>query len=92
MPKFLAIHTLPAPVTIQGATPLAKKVKALNTAVDAYWVGSWLQLNEAGEISKILCEWNAVNVEAIRRELAKVPELRTDGIYPMAKIDSEEYR
>jgi hypothetical protein len=92
MPKFLAVHTLPAPVTIQEATPLAKKAKAANTAVDAYWVSSWLQLNEAGKIHKILCEWNAVDAQAVRRELAKVPEFPVDGIYPMAKIDSEDYR
>ena len=45
MPKFLAVHPLPAPASIEEATPLGKKVKASCT-VDAYWVASWLQLNE----------------------------------------------
>ena len=34
MPKFLVVHTLPAPATVEEATPLAKKVKA-NSTLDA---------------------------------------------------------
>lgn len=92
MPKFLVVHPLPSPPTIEEATPLAQKAKAMNTDVNAYWVGSWLQLNNEGKVSKILCEWNAVNAEAIKNELAKTPELPVEGIYPMAKIDSEDFR
>jgi len=36
--------------------PAAKSVKAYHTP-DAYWVKSWLQLNEEGKITKIICEW-----------------------------------
>ena len=91
MPKFLAVHPLPTPATIEEATPLGKKVKA-NSTVDAYWVASWLQLNEEGKVVKTLCEWSAVNVEAIKKVLAKVPELPTEGIYPLMKVDSEDFR
>lgn len=91
MPKFLAVHPMPAPVTVEEATPLAKKVKA-NCTVDAYWVGSWLQMNEEGKVVKTLCEWSAANVGAINKILAKVPELPTEGIYPLMKVDSEDFR
>jgi hypothetical protein len=91
MPKFLAVHVLPSPVTFEEGTPLAKKVKANNT-VDAYWVRSVCQLNKEGKIVKLLCEWNATNIEAIRKVLAKIPELSTEGIYPMAIIDAEDFR
>jgi hypothetical protein len=49
-------------------------------------------LNKERKVVKILCEWNALNEESIRKELAKVPELPVDGIYPMMKVDSEDYR
>ena len=92
MPKFLVVHPMASPATIEEATPIARKAKKTNTNVDAYWVGSWLQLNEDGKMTKILCEWNAVSPEAIMEEIKKVPELKVEGIYPMAKIDSEDYR
>jgi len=91
MTKFLAVHSLPAPATVEEATPLGKKVKA-NATVDAYWVRSWCQLNEEGKIVKILCEWNAVNKEAVRKVLARVPEMPLEGIYPMIVVDSEDFR
>jgi len=69
MPKFLVVHTLPTPATAEEATPIGKKEKA-NATVDAYWVKSWCQLNEEGKIVKILCEWNAVNAEAVREVVA----------------------
>ena len=53
---------------------------------------SWGQLNEEGKIVKILCEWNAVDAEAVRKVLAKIPELPVDGVYPMAIFDSEDFR
>jgi hypothetical protein len=90
MPKFLAVHPLPAPVTLEEAAPAGKAAKA-NSTVDAYWLGAWAQLNEEGKIVKILCEWNAVNIEAVREVLAKVP-IPVEGIYPMTVVDSEDYR
>lgn len=47
MTKFLAVHPLSAPATVEEATPLGKKAKA-NATVDAYWVRSWCQLNKEG--------------------------------------------
>ena len=91
MGKFLAVHTLPSPTTLEGAGPIGKKVKA-NCTLDAYWVGSWIQLNEQGKVTKIYCEWDAKDVESIREVFTKVPELPVDGIYPMVKVDAEAYR
>jgi hypothetical protein len=90
MPKFLVVHPLPAPVTTAEATPVAKAAKA-NSTLDAYWVNSWAQLNQEGKIVKIMCQWNAKNAEAIRQVLNKVPA-PSEGPYPMAVVDSEDYR
>jgi len=92
MGKFLVVHPqLPAPLTIEEATPLGQKVKA-NSTLDAYWVKTWGQMNEEGKVVWMLCEWNAVDAEAVRKVLAKVPELPVEGIYPMAIFDSEDFR
>jgi len=91
MGQFLAIHTLPSPATTEEATPIAKAVKA-NSSADAYWVSSWLQLNEQGKITKIFCQWDAKDAGSIRKIVGKIPQLPTDGIYPMAKVDAEAYR
>jgi len=90
MGKFLAIHPLPS-ITIEEGTPIAKAVKA-NSNMDAYWVGSWAQLNEQGKITKLFCEWDAKDAESVRKVCAKVPQLPTEGVYPMAKVDAEAYR
>jgi hypothetical protein len=89
--KFLGAHTLPSPMTVEEATPIAKAVKA-NSSADAYWVGSWLQMNEQGKVTKLLCEWDAKDAESIRRIFAKIPQLPVDGIYPMGKVDAEAFR
>jgi len=88
--KFLAIHTLLNPVTLEEATVLGKKAKA-KTTVDAYWVKSWAQLNNHRKIVRIFCEWNAKDIDAIRGVIAQMPEFPLDGIYPMATVDSEEF-
>lgn len=91
MGKFLAAHTLPSPATVEEAGVLAKQAKA-NLTLDAYWIGSWVQLNEQGKVTKIFCEWDAKDAESIRKVFAKVPQLPVDGIYPMMKVDAEAYR
>jgi len=91
MGKFLAVHTLPSPTSTEQATPIAKAAKA-SSGADAYWVSSWLQLNEQGKITKILCEWDAKDAESVRNILAKIPGLPVDGVYPMGKVDAEAYR
>ena len=90
MAKFLAIHPLPIPASVEDATPAGKWAKAHST-VNAYWVRSWAQLNEEGKIVKILCEWNAPNIEEARKVLANAP-MQTEGIYPMIVLDSEDFR
>jgi hypothetical protein len=91
MGKFLAIHLLPSPITLEEGTPIAKAVKA-NSNVDAYWVSSWAQLNQQGKITKLFCEWDAKDAESINKIMAKIPQLPTEGVYPMAKVDAEAYR
>ena len=50
------------------------------------------QLNEEGKIVKILCEWNGVDIEAVRILIVKVPEMPCEGFYPMTIVDSEAFR
>lgn len=90
MPKFLAVHPMPSPMTVEEATPPGKKVKSLCTA-DAYWVQSWAQLDEEGKVVKITCEWNGKDKKSVEKVLEKV-EMPTEGVYPMMKIDSEDFR
>jgi hypothetical protein len=90
MPKFLAVHPFPSLPTFAEAMPIARMVKA-NSTVDAYWVRSYAQLNEEGKIVKLFCEWNARNIEAIRKVVADIP-IQTEGIYPMSIVDSEDFR
>ncbi|MGB7291119.1 MAG: hypothetical protein WBD99_02990 [Thermodesulfobacteriota bacterium] len=93
MPKFIAIHPIEPPAPQEAVPPLAKKCKA-GVSLDAYWVGSWLQLNEKGEVTKVYCEWDAKDAESVRKSLAvSLPELPpSEGIFPMAEIHGENYR
>ncbi len=91
MGKFLAVHTLRSPASIEEAGVFARKAKA-NLTLDAYWIGATIQLNEQGKAVKIFCEWDAKDAESIRKVLTKVPELPVDGVNPMAKVDAESYR
>ncbi len=65
---------------------------AANATLDAYWVGTQVQLNEEGKVLRFICEWNAKDAQAIQEVFDKVPELPVDGIYPMAKLDSRFQR
>jgi len=84
------MHPIPTPITLQEATPVAKAAKA-NSTLDAYWVRSWAQMNEEGKIVKIFCEWNAANADAVLQVLKKIPA-PYEGPFPMAIVDSEDYR
>ncbi len=86
----MAIHTLPEPMESEAIAPLAKKVAA-NATLDAYWVGTQVQLNESGQVLRFICEWNAKDAESIKEVFSKVPELPYDGIYPMTKLDSIDF-
>ncbi|HEX3033949.1 MAG TPA: hypothetical protein VHT73_02305 [Thermodesulfobacteriota bacterium] len=93
MPKFLAIHPVDPPANREAVPALAKKCKA-GLSMDAYWVKSWLQLNNRGEVTKIFCEWDGKDIESVRKSLeASLPELPpSEGIFQMAEIHGEDFR
>lgn len=88
--KFLAVHTLPTPLTPQEAIAIGKKARE-NITVDAYWIKSWAQLNDGGKIVKIYCEWNGKTMEDVYEVLRK-SQLPLDGLYPMLVVDPEDFR
>jgi len=94
MGKFLAVHTLPSPATTEQVIPVAKAAKAKSTT-EAYWIGSWVQLDEKGNVTRIFCEWDAKDAGSIRKifdEIVKTIPFPVDGIWPMTKVDAEAYR
>lgn len=92
MPKFMAVHTLKKPLTRDELGPTGKAVKAYHTP-DAYWVKSWLQLNEEGKITKAYCEWDGRDAAAVAKALkTSAPDLPVDGVYRMGEIHAESYR
>ena len=92
MAKLIAIHTLKAPMTGEEIAPVAKAVKANNTP-NAYWVKSWLQMNEQGKVTRIICEWDGKDATSVAKALKEsAPDLPVDGVYPMGEIQSESYR
>ncbi len=92
MSKLLAIHSLKGPTKAADIDPIAKSVKA-HTSSDAYWVKSWLQMNDQGDVTKILCEWDADDPKKVARILKEsAPDLPLDGVFAMGEIQSESYR
>ena len=92
MSKLLAIHTLKKPSTAEDIDPIARSVKAHSTS-DAYWVKSWLQMNEQGRVTKILCEWDSNDPAKVAKVLKEcAPDLPLDGVYAMGEIQGESYR
>jgi hypothetical protein len=93
MPKFIAIHPVDPPAPQDAVPPLAKKCKA-GVSLDAYWVRSWLQLNEKGEVTKVFCQWDGKDAESVRKSLeASLPELPpSDGVFQMTEIHGEDFR
>ena len=91
MPKYMAIHTLPEPMETEAVAPLARKVAA-NATLNAYWVGTQVQHNDKGQVVRFICEWNAKDVKSVENVFSKVPELPYDGVYPMSKLDSIDFR
>jgi hypothetical protein len=91
MPKFIAVHTLPTPMTPAEITPLVKQLLKHETH-DAYWVESWAQMDANGKAVKIFCEWNGKTADAVNAVFAGVPTFPLDGVFPMGKFDSEGFR
>ncbi len=95
MAKFIAIHPVdpPVPFPSEGFEAVARKCKA-GVDLDAYWVRSWLQLNDKGEVIKVYCEWDGKDAKSVRKSLdASIPELPpSEGIFRMVEILGEDYR
>ncbi|MBY9000636.1 MAG: hypothetical protein KGD64_06965 [Candidatus Heimdallarchaeota archaeon] len=91
MSKYLAIHPFPEPASVEVMTPIGQAVKA-HTSTDAYWVKSWAILNEQGLVKKILCQWDAKDIDSIKTIIDKIPNLPTEGIYPLSIYQSEDFR
>jgi hypothetical protein len=91
MPKFLAVHTMPAPMKMEDITPMVQQLLK-GERVEAYWVKAFGQMDEEGRAHKIFCEWNAKDAEAVKKVFAKVPDFPLDGVYPLTVVDSEEIR
>ncbi|HUT82776.1 MAG TPA: hypothetical protein VMZ29_16390 [Candidatus Bathyarchaeia archaeon] len=91
MPKFLVVHPVPIPATIEEATPIGKAFKSFNTK-DAYWVNSWAIFNSEGKVTKILCQWDAKDIDLVKKITEKVELIPTEGIYPMGIFHSEDFR
>ena len=91
MTKFLIVHPVGNELTLESTTPIAKAIKS-NLTTDAYWVRSWY----AREEGKLYCEWDAKDIESIRKVIAKAtPELPIEGIYKMDSefiVHSEQFR
>ena len=91
MPKFLVVHPVPIPSTVEEASPIGKAFKSMNTK-DAYWVMSWALFNEEGKVTKILCQWDAKDIGSVKKITEKVEAIPTEGIYPMGIIHGEDFR
>jgi hypothetical protein len=91
MAKYLVIHPFPEPAPVEAATPIGSGVKALCNS-DAYWVKSWAILNENGHIKKILCQWDAKDMDSIEKIIDQIPNLPTEGMYPMGIFQAEDFR
>jgi hypothetical protein len=91
MAKYLVIHPIPVPSTIEEATPIGKVFKSHNSK-DAYWIKSWALFNQDGKITKILCQWDAKDVKSIKKITDKVDVIPTEGIFPMGVFHREDFR
>lgn len=92
MSKFIAIHPVDPPVSKETVVPIAKKAKNAISA-DAYWVKSWLKLNERGEVSAVYCEWDGKDVNSVKETLKNsIPELPFSEVTQMAEIQGEDSR
>ncbi len=91
MSKYLAIHPFPEPAPIEALTPIGQAVKAHSNA-DAYWVKSWAIKTEKGLVKKILCQWDAKDIDSIKAIIDKIPNLPTEGIYPLGIFQAEDFR
>ncbi len=52
MAKYIAVHTLPKPMTPDEISPLVQELLRHET-LDAYWVESWTETDEEGKALRI---------------------------------------
>jgi hypothetical protein len=92
MPKYLAIHPVEPPAQKEAVVPIARKCKAGHN-LDAYWVRSWLQMDD-GKVSRVFCEWDAKDAESVINTLDQsIPELPpTQGVFEVSEIHGEDFR
>ena len=92
MAKFVAVHPVDPPVKMDSVGPIAKKAKAAVTT-DAYWVKSWCELNDSGDVTAVYCEWDGKNAQTVKDALTKsIPELPFSKVSPVAEIQGEDFR
>lgn len=92
MSKYLAIHPVDPPLNADDVGPVAKKAKAAANR-DAYWVKSWLKLNEEGKITAVYCEWDGKDAESVKTALMdSIPELPFSEVSQMTEIQGEDFR
>lgn len=92
MSKYLAIHPVDPPLSADDVGPVAKKAKAVANK-DAYWVKSWLKLNDEGKVTAVYCEWDGKDAEAVKGALrSSIPELPFSEVSQMAEIHGEDFR
>lgn len=91
MGKYLVIHPFPEPTPVEAATPIGQAVKA-HCNKDAYWIRSWGIMDDKGQIRKILCQWDAKDIDSIRKIIDQIPNLPTEGIYPLGIFEAENFR
>ncbi len=85
IPKFLAVHKMAEPISIDAATAMGRKVRDLTTR-EVKWISTWVQLTEDGLIRRIYCCWESPDAESIRKILNEV-RFPLEGVYPMAVVD-----
>jgi len=87
--QCLHLHQSPRWYRLQNAA------KA-NSNSDAYWVGCWIQLDDKGNVSKIICDWESKNFKSLKICLEKIkkaiPGFKIVGPYIMTKIGDDLYR
>ncbi len=92
MAKFIAIHPVEPPASMDAIGPLARKTKLASSA-DAYWVKSWVQFNDDGDVIAVYCEWDGKDAETIKSALTcAIPELPFREVSRMTEIHSEFFR
>ena len=92
MSKYLATHPVEPAANMEAVGPIAKKAKA-GLSTDAYWVKSWLKLNDSGQVEAIYCEWDGKDAQSVKDAIMNtIPELPFSEVNEMAEIHSEDFR